>query len=258
MKASLYDRTHYSWNHEGVDKTMSPQHDFSINPNFRSCHDSTSFACLPKIVLDASCGFGDNEHKNTLTTKETKKTMQDTKLIQMLLATMVTSQNINYAITNFAKNGTIDSDNERSITIAAIKGTFVGFLATLAISWLLASWQTYQRKHETMTVEVENDYEVASIQSISDDDSSTIVSSPRRFSPRLAFKNYQSMIDDEVDEMESTFDDSEVAEDSWISSPRKLSLRLALRKHRGWGSEWTNSGERYSLRICSPSHHSSN
>jgi len=176
------------------------------------------------------------------------------KLIQMLMATMITSQNIDYAISAFANNGTIE--NERAVTIAAIQGTLVGFVATLVISWLLAFCQSYRRKVMNMKIEVEkadNEDEVASVDSISDDDSSTFVSTPTRCSPGSF--NKQSTTDDEMDEMEFTIDDdSEAAEVMWISSPRKSSLRLALRKHRGFGLDWNNSGQRYSLRFCSPSY----
>ncbi|KAL3944161.1 MAG: hypothetical protein SGBAC_001770 [Bacillariaceae sp.] len=156
---------------------------------------------------------------------------------------MVTNHNINYAITAFSSDGTVDK--QRAITIGAIKGTLFGFLIILVVSWLLLFWR--QRKHEETIeekeMEAEYDYDYGSL--ISDDDESqdTFIVSPTRYSMRLANKKDDHQGTElEMDSIGGYWEEE--------SSPRKSSLRLALKKHQGLGLEWEDSGERHSCRLA--------
>lgn len=168
--------------------------------------------------------------------------MQDSGLNQMLLTTMVTNNNINYAITAFSSDGAIDK--QRAITIGAIKGTLFGFLIILVVSWLLLFWR--QRKHEEDEMEADYDYAYGSL--ISDDDESqdTFIVSPTRYSLRLALKKDHQGTKLEMDSIGGYWEEDSPCSSS---SPRKSSLRLALKKHQGLGLEWEDSGERHSCRL---------
>eukprot|EP00526_Cylindrotheca_closterium_P023302 CAMPEP_0113641138 /NCGR_PEP_ID=MMETSP0017_2-20120614/21594_1 /TAXON_ID=2856 /ORGANISM="Cylindrotheca closterium" /LENGTH=160 /DNA_ID=CAMNT_0000552461 /DNA_START=99 /DNA_END=578 /DNA_ORIENTATION=+ /assembly_acc=CAM_ASM_000147 len=160
---------------------------------------------------------------------------------------MVTQQNINFAITTFSTKNGGTLDNERAVTIGAIKGTLFGFLTILVISLLLAFWRQRNLKTMDVVLEMEEDDDYASLESISDDDDDdddesqdTFIVSPTRYALRT---HHQGTNELEMDSIGGYWEEerttpSTLSSSNSHSSPRKSSLRVALLKHRGLGSGW--------------------
>lgn len=183
---------------------------------------------------------------------------QDVKLTQMLLTTMVTNQNINYAIRAFSSNdddgaaGTCSEEQQLAgITIGAIRGTLFGFLIIFTFSWLLAFWR--QRNHETEHEIMDHHCDYATLESLSDDDDEsqdTFIVSPTRYGLRRSLKENHEL---EIDSFGGYWVEEEDHHHNYHHlhhSPAKSSLRLALKKHQGLGLGWADSGERYSYRVA--------